>query len=201
MDFSDLCASLGGIPFRRATGGLVHGRLQVSLERSENSTKSRRERGRAARPGIAERPVKNRSKVTNGKEVLPGTNGNTIWGRRYRDLCADIAIDLGGPDVLSEAQAQMVRRYASLSVQLEFMEAQLVEGKTIDDEKYARLTSSLVRVSSRIGMKRLRPSKDVTPRPTAATLKDYVAMRRAEEDEEAITDDDAADAVEVSPDA
>jgi hypothetical protein len=156
---------------------------EPSTEAINGAPPGRHKRGRGDRSIMAERPFKNRSRVTNGTQVLPGTNGNTIWGRRYRDIVAAIAADLGGADTLSEAHAQMVRRYASLSVQLEFLEARLVAGEEIDDEKYARLTSSLVRVSARIGMKRIRPSKDVTPRPTAATLSDYIALKRAEEDD------------------
>jgi hypothetical protein len=156
---------------------------------------------RKKRPAMAVRPPSRRSRVTNGKEVLPGTNGNTIWGRRYRDIVAAIAADLGGADTLSEAHAQMVRRYASLSVQLEFLEARLVAGEEIDDEKYARLTSSLVRVSARIGMKRIRPSKDITPSPTPATLSDYIALKRAEEEDDDDTDAMPDATAEGQPDA
>jgi hypothetical protein len=166
-------------------------------EAVNGASPSRHKRGRGHRAVSAERPIGNRSKVTNGRHVLPGTSANSLIGRRYRDLVAAIAADMGGADNLSEAKAQMVRAYASISVQREAMEAKLVNGEAIDLEAYCKLISSQVRVSMRLGMKRERPSKDITPPPTRASLADYVAMARAA-DEDDDTDDmpPADDAIE-----
>jgi hypothetical protein len=124
-------------------------------------------------PITARKPTQ-RSRVTNGNELLPDVDGRSPTARRYRDLCASIAQDLGGADHLSEAKSQLVRRFAALSVQAEIMEASLVDGRAIDISEYSQLTSTLVRVAARIGINRL--ARDVTP----ATLQDYMRARRAE---------------------
>jgi hypothetical protein len=42
--------------------------------------------------------------------------------RRLRDLIADHASDLGGPDAISQAEKILVRRASMLTLQLELME-------------------------------------------------------------------------------
>jgi hypothetical protein len=84
---------------------------------------------------------------------------------------------------------QLVRRFAACAVMAELMEAKLVSGAAIDIAEHAQLSSTLVRLVSRIGLDRV--PKDITP----ATLSDYIAKRRAEaeeaEREEAEDADDA----------
>ncbi len=62
---------------------------------------------------------------------------------------------------MSEARLQLCRRFAALSVQAEMLEAQLANGAQIDISEYATLTSTLVRVVARIGLKRAKT--DITP--------------------------------------
>ena len=47
---------------------------------------------------------------------LDGNDHRGPVARRFRDLVGLVTADLGGPDHLSEAQRQIVRRIASLSV-------------------------------------------------------------------------------------
>jgi hypothetical protein len=127
----------------------------------------------ASRPrrGVVTTPRKptGRSKVTNGVTILHGlTDGRTHAARRYRDLVAMVCSDHGGADRMSEAQMQLARRFASLAVQLEAMDTRLANDEPVDDEAYARLTSTMVRVISRLGVSRVPP--DVTP-----TLDDILA--------------------------
>jgi hypothetical protein len=37
-----------------------------------------------------------RSRVTNGRELLPGVDGRSLWVRRFRDVLALHVSDLGG---------------------------------------------------------------------------------------------------------
>ncbi len=62
----------------------------------------------------------------------------------------------------------------------EDMEARLVQGATIDIGDYSQLTSTMVRLASRIGLDRL--PRDIPP----ANLDAYIAKRKAE----AASDDD-----------
>lgn len=113
------------------------------------------------------------SRVTNGKETLPGVDGRSAVARRYHDICAAIAADQGGADRMSEARLQLVRRFAAAAVLAEQMEARLARGEKIDVGQHAHLSSTLCRLAQRIGLKRV--ARDVTP-----TLHEYMATRTAE---------------------
>ena len=65
--------------------------------------------------------------------------------RRFRDVLASIATDLGGVDRLSEGQKQIARRCAMLSVECEIMESAAVAGQPFDLDAYGQLTDRLGR--------------------------------------------------------
>jgi hypothetical protein len=138
-------------------------------------------------PAPRKRP--GRSRVTNGSEILPGIDGRSLTARRYHDLVAAIVADHGA-GALSETRMQLIRRLAASAVLAETMEARLVSGGTIDVAEHSQLSSTLVRLASRIGLDRI--PRDVSP----ATLSQYMAQRRAELDA-----DDAEQDEEASSDA
>jgi hypothetical protein len=79
-------------------------------------------------PDIARKPEALRSKVTNGRRVFAiGGDGRGAWTRRWKDLFEAHVADLGGQDVLSEAQVSLCRRVAAIEVQLEQAEAKMSE--------------------------------------------------------------------------
>ena len=114
-----------------------------------------------------------RSSVTNGNDVLPGVDGRSEGGRRFRDLVIQICEDQGGLDRLSESRLQLVRRFCAACVLAEAMEAKLVNGEQISVQEHALLCSSLVRIASRIGINRV--PKNVTPE-----LRDYIETEQKE---------------------
>jgi hypothetical protein len=57
-----------------------------------------------------------RSRVTNGSKLFLTGLQTTAASRRLGDVLRAIVSDLGGPDNLSEAERQLSRRAASLSV-------------------------------------------------------------------------------------
>jgi hypothetical protein len=103
----------------------------------------------------APRKHKARSRITNGRSILDGIDWRTGIARRYTDLVAAVCVDQGGADRMSEAKLQLARRFAALSVQAEQMETQLANGAVIDIAEYSQLTSTLVRVISRLGIERM----------------------------------------------
>jgi hypothetical protein len=109
-----------------------------------------------------------RSRVTNNREILPGIDHRSPLARRYRDLVSQIAADQGGADHLSESRLQLIRRFSGAAALAEQVEARLVEGEQIDIGEYARLTSTLIRVSKRLGLDRI-------PRNVTPTLEQYLA--------------------------
>jgi hypothetical protein len=111
-----------------------------------------------------------RSRVSNHKDLLPGIDGRSVVARRYRDILAAVVADQGGLDRMAEARVQLCRRFTACCVLAESLEARLANGEPIDIAEHANLTSTAVRVASRIGINRL--AKDVTP-----TLSEYIAAK------------------------
>jgi hypothetical protein len=88
------------------------------------------------RSGLNVRSSRNRSRVTNGKSAfIESADGRGPYFRRWRDIVAEISNDLGGADLLSEAQKQLIRRAATISVSCEKLEQKaLTAGRSILDE-------------------------------------------------------------------
>ncbi len=120
-------------------------------------------------PKLARRKPEARSRVGNGKTLLPMVDGRSATARRFKDLVEDIAADLGGKDHLSEGQRQLIRRAAMLSAESERMEALAARGEAeFDIDLYGMICDRLGRLFGRLGLE--RKSKDVTP-----DLRSYLA--------------------------
>ena len=129
----------------------------------------------AARKSVGSRYVEHRksharSRVSNGRDLLPDVDGRSIVARRYRDISSAIAVDQGGVDRLSETRLQLIRRFSAAAVLAEQMESALVRGEEIDVERHALLCSTLTRLAQRIGID--RRARTIVP-----DLKDYLEGR------------------------
>ena len=130
--------------------------------------------GSCPQPTPAKSP--NRSRITNGSELLPGVDGRSTWVRRLRDLIGLHISDLGGEDAISEAERSIVRRAATLTVELERMEAVFAtagEAKASDLDLYQRTAGNLRRLLESVGLERRQ--RNVTP-----SITEYAARRAAE---------------------
>jgi hypothetical protein len=58
-------------------------------------------------------------------------DGRTAWAKRWNDLVLTHANDLGGFDMLSEAQLSICRRAAAIECELESMEGKMSTGQLI----------------------------------------------------------------------
>jgi len=132
-----------------------------------------------------------RSAVTSGRKLLIGGDPNSAWSRRYRDLVVRHISDLGGRDMLSEAQLSLVRRAAALACELEQMEARMSQGEAVNLDSFGRAASHLRRLLEAVGLH--RRARDVTP-----TLAELIAQDEAEQAaEEAAAAKAAAEAAEA----
>jgi len=116
-----------------------------------------------------------RARVTNGSRLflrLPGVDGRSPIARRARDIYDQLCVDLGGHDMLSEAQVQLARRCALISIRCEEMEAESVAGQHIDLDLYGKLTDRLGRCLQRLGIKRV--PRDVSLTPTVDAYIEHV---------------------------
>lgn len=127
----------------------------------------------AYRPKVGHLRDARRSRVTNGRDLLPNIDGRSVIARRYRDITNAILGDQGGIDRCSESRLQLIRRFAAAAVLAEQLESRLANGETIDINEHATLSSTLVRLSAKIGIDRV--PRDVTP-----TLAEYLETLAAE---------------------
>ncbi|MHC2792591.1 hypothetical protein ACVINZ_001603 [Mesorhizobium jarvisii] len=79
-------------------------------------------------------------------------DGRSALARRYRDLVAAFSADLG--DDLTEAQRQLVRRAASISVWSEEQERRVISGDDLDAGPLITAANTLRRLLSDLGIKR-----------------------------------------------
>ena len=104
-----------------------------------------------------------RSRVTNGRQLLPDVDHRSMWVRRFRDVMSLHINDLGGADNCSEAEKAIARRAACLIVELEQLEvkfAQAGEATPFQLECYQRGSNTMRRLLEALGLQR-RP-RDVT---------------------------------------
>jgi hypothetical protein len=108
---------------------------------------------------------RNCSAVTNGSRLLEAGDNRGPWARRMRDVIELHISDLGGLENASEAERSIIRRAATLTIELERLEAKfstLPNGPRDSDlDMYQRCSNSLRRLLETIGIKRV--PRDVTP--------------------------------------
>src|SRR3954452_19972672 len=86
-----------------------------------------------------------RSRATNGKTLFAdGGDMRGPWARRLRDVWGLHLSDLGGPEVVSEAEKSIARRAAVLTVELERLESRFaVEDASREDlDLYSRVAGN-----------------------------------------------------------
>lgn len=113
-------------------------------------------------------PIALRSAITNGTHLLFG-DGRSSGARRYRDLVAAFAAEVGGMSSLPASGQQTVRRLAQISLELECIEAQRAAGTPFDAVAYATLTNTQARL-----LRALRGLRSKASRPSLA---DHVATK------------------------
>jgi hypothetical protein len=101
-------------------------------------------------------PHRGRSRLTNHVDLLPHvTDGRAPAARRFRDLVRRYVADQGGADRCSEVRLGLLRRLAAATVLAEVTEAKLINGEPVDITELCTLTSTVVRIASRVGLDRV----------------------------------------------
>jgi hypothetical protein len=114
----------------------------------------------AERHAADTRPKRIRSAVSNGRRLFVDGDGNSAWSRRYRDLIVGHISDMGGRDMLSEAQLSLIKRASAIELELEQMEGRLSKGEQVDLDTFTRAVSHLRRLLETLGLR--RQARDVT---------------------------------------
>ena len=118
-----------------------------------------------------------RSRITNGTALLPAdVDGRSTWVRRLRDLIEEHISDLGGIEATSAAERSIVRRAATIAVELERLEARFAangEASDRDLDLYSRAAGNLRRLHDALGYQ--RRAKPVM------SLRDYLLAQSSNE--------------------
>jgi hypothetical protein len=138
---------------------------------------------------VADSRVFARSRLTNGKDMLPFVDGRSYFARVMRDTLERMVSHCGGDEVISETRRQMARRCACLETELIFLESKFArcraeggEPSLADVEVYGRLAGNQRRIAEALGWE--RTAKDITPDPL--TYARDCARRKAEDAEELV---------------
>jgi hypothetical protein len=118
-----------------------------------------------------------RSRMTNRPAMTSGVDNRGTWARRLRDLIELHLNDLGGADAVSSAVRSIVRRAATLTVELERLEARFAaagEAEAGELDLYQRTAGNLRRLLEAVGLE--RRARDITP-----ALGTYLVNKRASE--------------------
>ena len=122
-----------------------------------------------------------RTKVTSGRQLLPGIDNRCYWVRRVRDIIDRHTADLGGDDALSEAERSIIRRCGVLVCEAERLErrfAQVPENGSVplaELHTYSMLANTLRRLLDMAGLE--KRTHDITP-----TIDAYIVAHQDDPD-------------------
>jgi hypothetical protein len=107
------------------------------------------------------RTKRQRSRITNGKTLLPDVDGRGAWTRRCKDVISAHLQDIGA-DTASAAERSLIRRAAVMTTELERIEVRFAtdEAAADDLDLYQRTAGNLRRILESVGLKRV--PRDVT---------------------------------------
>ena len=165
-----------------------------------NKTMSQRPHPDSGLKPIFRDVVRTRTRVTAGKELLPGVSQNSYWVRRVRDIMERHISDLGGFDSCSESEKNVVRRAAVLVIECERLErrfAQVPNDKNVSFKElqmYSTLANTLRRLLDMAGLE--RRTRDITP-----TIDAYVQAHVEDPDGTDVVDADYVDIVDTMREA
>lgn len=120
-----------------------------------------------------------RTRLTNGRDLLPTVDGRSIWARIMRDTITSMHNHLGGEENVSEPQRMLSRRVAALEAELIHLEDGFARARSAggapdiaDLDLYSRMASAQRRHLEAIGLQRV--PRDITP-----TLDEYLRDKEA----------------------
>ncbi len=129
-------------------------------------------------------------KRRNSRTLVPLDKASAA-ARFYARMLRDIESDLGGRRVLSRIESELIRAFCGSATRLEYLNHEILLGEVAeaDISNYAQLASTMLRIGSRLGLRR-RPRDSAVLDPL-----EYAARHDKDDD----SGDDATDGTEASP--
>lgn len=121
-------------------------------------------------PNLSKPKPQGATRIGTQGTILQGVDMRTHGGRRFKELCADLADHLC--DSPTAPQLAIIRRAAALAVWCEQAEADQAQGGDFDVASYTTAANTMRRLLSDLGLE--RKSRDVTP-----DLQSYIRGRAA----------------------
>jgi hypothetical protein len=94
--------------------------------------------------------------------------------QQFDAIAAGIAADLGGEGQLSTVMRHLVEGFAGVACHVNDINARLLVGEEIDIVEHSQAISTMVRIASKIGIRRV-------PKIVTHDLRDYIEEREAAE--------------------
>jgi hypothetical protein len=113
-------------------------------------------------------------------------DNRTTAAKLFDKTVTEITSDLGGTESLSQIERSLVEAYAGASLMVNHMTAKLIEGEQISLARYSAACGALVRIATRLGIKRRVPSSETS------SLGSYLDQRNPEPPDPADDDSDGA---------
>jgi hypothetical protein len=110
-------------------------------------------------------------------------DGRTQACRQFDTIARGIAQDLGGEGELSTVQKHLVEAFAGVALQVNDCNARLLLGERVDIVEHSQACATLVRIASRLGIKRVARDISIIP-PTADEYFAYRARQKEQAGEE-----------------
>ncbi len=131
-------------------------------------------------PESSLRPVRSRSHKATRPQIVTREqlDMRTGAGKFFARMVAEIEHDLGGRDHLSTIQRSLIEGFVGAAITLHGLNVRLALGEAIDPGILSASISAMVRVASRLGLKRV--PRDITP-----SVKDYVKHINEQEEADA----------------
>jgi hypothetical protein len=114
----------------------------------------------------------NRSRVTNGSQLLMGVDGRSPSARRFRDLVRAYEAEF---EVTTELDRGLIRQAALLTLKSEQLQAAVVNGEPVDTEILTNLSGQIRRL---LGDVRRKAAEGQTASPS---LHDHLAIHDADD--------------------
>jgi hypothetical protein len=124
-------------------------------------------------------PARTRSRVSNGRSLFAEPIDQRLaWPRRLRDLLQEHTQSLGGEQMVSAGERSIIRRIATISVELELLERKFAVANGADAadlDLYVRASGGLRRLLEAVGLS--RRARDISP-PTLQDIANEIDAER-----------------------
>jgi hypothetical protein len=85
-------------------------------------------------------------------------DGRTTAAKEFDRVFNEIVTDLGGAESLSQIERSLVAAYAGADIMLGHLCAKMITGQQISLQRYANVVGAMVRLATRLGIKKRVPS-------------------------------------------